>query len=179
MKTLPFLLSLLFLNSCAHHDGSHLHSTAPGTQMRSGEIHLDLRTDKPRYKVGEPVRVTLTASSRCTVELWSQDAEGKRTAIWPRPGTKAYVLSASENLTLPPKGAGWQLTAAKPLGTNTLVAQAKASPSSAPASSTTNFFQLHTGGWKGIEVTPASEGATTGGKDGKGEARWLYEVTAR
>ncbi len=179
MKTRSFFLGLLFLSSCAHHDGSQLHSTAPGTQMRSGDIQLDLRTDKPRYKVGEPVRITLTASRRCTVEVWSQDANGKRTAIWPRPGTKGAVLSAGQTSTLPPKGADWQLTASKPLGTNMLVAKAKAAPFPAPASPSINFFQIHTGGWRGMQVTPAELATTAGNQDSTGEARWLYEVMAR
>ncbi|MBK8091912.1 MAG: hypothetical protein IPK32_07995 [Verrucomicrobiaceae bacterium] len=86
MKTpLLLLLSLLTLSSCAHRDGSQLQSALPGTQMRSGDIQLDLRTDKPRYRAGEKVSITLKSDQRCRVKLYSLDAQGQRTEIWPRP----------------------------------------------------------------------------------------------
>ncbi|MCB1210203.1 MAG: DUF4384 domain-containing protein [Verrucomicrobiales bacterium] len=179
-RLLPSIL-LIALASCAHRDGSHLHATAPGTQLRSGDIGLDLRTDKPRYKLGEPIRLTLTANRTCRVEIWNLDAKGNRMPLWPRPGTKPTTLQVGTTLTLPPSGADWVIRAAEPLGVNTLVAQATANTAiqrpTRPQGSASHFFQLHTGGWKGMEVAPAAPSvAEPLSAPRRGEVRWLYEV---
>jgi len=185
----PLLLLALVLSACAHRDGTRLEATAPGTQQRSGGIVLDLRTDQTRYRAGDPIRVTLTTSQPARIEICNLDAKGQRTPIWPRPGTSPAPLSPSETLTLPPQGADWQLTASAPHGVNTLVAQATSLPKPTrprPTSSTTTaparpeFFQMHTGGWKGMSVqptaSPASSPSAPTGKRTTGEARWLYQV---
>jgi hypothetical protein len=185
----PFYLFIaLVVSSCAHRDGTVLESRTPGTQQRSGEIVLDLRTDKARYRAGEPIHVTLTSNQRAHLEIYNLDAQGKRTVIWPRAGTKPISVGARESLTLPPPGADWKITAGEPLGVNTLVATAKAIPkptrprptSSGSQNPQPEFFQMHTGGWKGMSVEPTAPavGSTpsTPSKRATGEARWLYEV---
>ena len=188
-------VSLAWLSSCTLSENSRLQATRPGTQQRSGAILLDLRTDKPTYKVGEPIIITLTASQRSTVEVWSEDARGKRTAVWPRAGHKKSAhLSAGQTLQLPPRGADWQILAAEPRGVNTLVAIAKGAPAATGhtggghSSSSANsgqpvFFQIPSGGgWKsdrGLTIeSPESgpAGTGTGSRGASGEARWLYRV---
>ncbi len=180
------LLIVLVVSSCAHRDGTRLESRAPGTQQRSGDIVLDLRTDQARYRVGDAVRVTATTDQRASLTIYSLDSTGRKTPVWPRAGMKPPPLNAGETLTLPPKGADWQILAGEPLGVNTLVAEAVSSPRPVPARpngassspSGPEFFQMHTGGWKGLAVEPSTQAgsSTTSSKRGRGEARWLYEV---
>jgi len=185
----PFYLFIAFVvSACAHRDGTLLESRTPGTQQRSGEIVLDLRTDKARYRSGDAIQVTLTTNQRANLEIYNLDEQGKRTVIWPRTGTKPVSIGEGESLTLPPQGADWKITAGEPLGVNTLVATAISIPKPTrprpTASSGPNpqpeFFQMHTGGWKGISVEPTAPTAgstpSTPSKRATGEARWLYEV---
>jgi hypothetical protein len=177
MKTL-LLLSLLSLVSCAQRNGSQLHATAPGTQQRSGTLALDLRTDKTKYKAGEPIKITLTSSQPAKVEIYSLDAQGHRTAVWPRPGAAAVPVRANVPLLLPPEQGGWNITAAAPLGVNTLVATATAISPAAPTANPARpeFFQIHNDGWKGMSVKPTQDRPEPTNTRSKGEVRWLYEV---
>lgn len=177
MKNL-FLLVLLSVVSCAHRNGSQLHSTAPGTQQRSGTLALDLRTDKTKYKAGEPIKISLTSSESAKVEIYSLDAEGHRTAVWPRPGSASASVKANVPLQLPPEKGEWKITAAAPLGVNTLVATATAIPPATAAASATRpeFFQIHTDGWKGMTVQSNQSVTVPTNTRRKGEVRWLYEV---
>ncbi len=179
MKPILILVVAFTLTSCAHHDGSHLHSATPGTQQRSGDIQLDLRTDKPVYRKAESIQITLTTSQTSKVEVYSLDAKGKRTPLWPRPGSAPTFLSPRQTLNLPPANADWKLTAAEPLGTNTLIAKATSAPRPPQTqSSSPEFFQMHTGGWKGMTVEPKTKPAPEHAPQQKrsGEVRWLYEV---
>lgn len=173
------LLPLLLLAACSHRDGSQLATATPGSQLRSGVIALDLRTDKPSYRLGDPMQIRLTSDRPATIQVYNLDANGRRTPLWPRAGTKARVLRPGQTLVLPPAGADWRITASEPLGVNTLVAAAEAAASPAqPAASTParpEFFQMHTGGWKGLQIEP--ESATVPNGSAEGEVRWLYRVT--
>lgn len=178
MKTLTLFLGILFLVSCAHRNGSKLHATAPGTQLRSGNLALDLRTDKAKYKAGEPIKITLTSGQSAKVEIYSLDAKGHRTAVWPRPGSASASVKANIPLQLPPEKGEWKITAAAPLGVNTLVATATAIPPATAAASATRpeFFQIHTDGWKGMTVEANQSVTAPTNPRSKGEVRWLYEV---
>lgn len=188
MRPLFLLLLGLVVSACAHRDGTLLESRTPGTQQRSGDIVLDLRTDKARYRRGDHIQVTLTTNQRADLEIYNLDEQGKRTVIWPREGTKSVSIGEGESLILPPQGADWKITAGEPLGVNTLVATAISIPKPTRPRPTTSsgpnpqpeFFQMHSGGWKGMSVEPTAPavGSTTStpSKRVTGEVRWLYEV---
>jgi len=179
MKPSLIFVFLITLASCAHRDGSHLHATSPGTQQRSGDIQLDLRTDKSVYRRGQPIQITLITSQTSRVEVHSLDSKGHRTPIWPQSSQSTVTLAAGSKLSLPPANADWKLTAAEPLGINTLVATAKpvqTRPSTSPTAATAPFFQLGSGGWKGMKVEPKTSQSEQAGTAKGGEARWLYQV---
>ena len=123
------LLPLLLLGACSHHDGSRWVVSSPGSQLRSGAIGLDLRTDKPSYRLGEPIQVRLTSDRVARVQIDCLDAKGQRTPVWPRAGTPERLLRPGETLVLPPPGADWRIKASEPLGVNSLVAEARSEAS--------------------------------------------------
>lgn len=177
MKPIIVLASCVLLFSCTSTPHA-LQTSAPGTFMRHGEIVLDLKTDKPSYREGDPVVITLSTSRRASVRIFNEDAEGLRTQLWPNVhSSSSGIVEAGKPLVIPAKGSAFLLKAATPYGINTLVAVASSAPFR-PSLSPDDFFvdKVGTGsfGIKGMAWTPAS---TTGdSKSLTGEARFLYEV---
>jgi len=183
MKIVLVFVMVMLAAGCQSGPDTRLHATEPGTQQRSGAIQVDLRTDEAVYRRGEPIQISVSASQRSRLEIWSEDATGRRTPVWPRAGQGAAVISAGHTLRLPATGADWRLLAAEPVGVNTLVAIAKSAPSmvSVPFEQTPPYFEMGTGGWKGergLAVTSADKppAVSSAARRPQGEARWLYEV---
>lgn len=101
---------------------------APGSFQRTGEIGVELTTDKTSYRAGESIRVTVRVEEACHLRIFSQDSEGTLSQLWPNKSASDRQLKAGETLTLGTSSSGFLLRATKPFGKELLWALASSEP---------------------------------------------------
>lgn len=116
--SLLLLASALFsIGSCSNTGNGFSQSLpSPGSFQRTGEIALGLSTDKLIYKDGDPIRITVSTSDTCHLRVFTLDADGKLSQLWPNKVSSDRVLKAAETIILGSPANGFILKARKPYG---------------------------------------------------------------
>jgi hypothetical protein len=90
---------------------SHDDARSLGTQydplQRSvtAQSHLTVYTDKPTYKVGDPLQVFIEPRFDCRLTLISIDDDHDSCVLYPFPGLDDFVIPGGTQYVFPPKGA--------------------------------------------------------------------------
>ena len=108
--------------------GSSTTLPSPGSFQRTGEIAIDLTTDKTSYRAGESILATVRVEDACHLRLFSQDSEGNISQLWPNKPAPDRPLKAGETLALGTPSSGFLLRATKPFGKELLWAIASSNP---------------------------------------------------
>jgi len=85
-------------------------SLDPGRQSIAVSVSVD-RGEGSTYLFGEPVVVTFSSNADGYVRLYNIDSAGKVTPLYPNDWTKRAPIEAGRTYTIPPRGAGWRLSA--------------------------------------------------------------------
>ncbi len=99
---------------------------------------LEVVTDKPSYKKGDPVVITVTTNADCHLTLVNIDRSGRGTVIFPSDFEQNNLLVAERELRVPRAGAPYRFRAGEP-GRETIVANC--SPSAQPIDGITHDFE--------------------------------------
>lgn len=126
-----FLLTfaLFSIVSCSNSgNGSSQSLPSPGSSQRTGDIALSLSTDKPIYKDGDSIRISVRTSDTCHLRVFTLDAEGQLAQLWPNKVSPDRVLKAAEAIKLGTPTNGFILKARKPYGRELVWAIASTEP---------------------------------------------------
>ncbi|MBP7335871.1 DUF4384 domain-containing protein [Niveispirillum sp.] len=94
----------------------------------AGSFALRLTTDRPRYRLGENVRVTVGSDRDCHLTLLDAGTSGKVTVVFPNRFQPQTLLRAGQTVSVPAAGAAFDFRAAGPAGTEALVAICRPTP---------------------------------------------------
>jgi hypothetical protein len=97
--------------------------TAPtqAPQVAGYSPQLMIGTDRPSYRPGEPVRITVVSMSDCNLSLWHVGPGGMLTQLFPNAVQPRPLLPANQVLTVPPPGSGMTIVANAPAGVETVI----------------------------------------------------------
>ena len=148
----------------------------PIWQRQSGEISLNLTTDKSTYQAGDLMQITLTPDLDCHLRLYYLSADHKVLQIFPNQYQSDGLVKKGQPVTLPGAGGKFDFKMGAPFGNEILMAVASSLPFTDQNATDvqnqlfqefkdTNLEQL---GTRGIEVTEKK--ALTG------RALYLYRV---
>jgi hypothetical protein len=93
-------------------------------QSRSGDIALDLDTDKPVYQEGDLMRVSLTADHDCHVRIYYLSADHKVHQIFPNQFQTDGLVKKGEGMSVPGPKADFEFRMSAPFGNEILMAVA-------------------------------------------------------
>ena len=129
-STLLFLASALVgLCSCrTTNHGSAQALPSPGSSQQTGDIGLSLSTSRSTYNDGDPILITVKPAEACHLRVFTQDAEGKLSQLWPNKVSPDRVVKTGETLELGSAKNGFILRAREPYGRELIWAIASTEP---------------------------------------------------
>lgn len=136
-----------------------------------GDIKVNINLNKQLLKVGENLRLQVTASKDCYLRVYHYSAENKVTLIYPNPYQKDNYIKANTPTLLPPKGGSFQFTMQKPTG-NEIIKAVVSSTQFSDLAATNNFTN-----YQDINLNTASNRGTSKNKKGYGENIAIYTIT--
>jgi hypothetical protein len=130
---------------------------APGTTLGPGPglattlgtpgYGLTVRADRPAYRVGEAVRLSVSTTRDCRLTLISVGPSGDALQLFPNAVQRDNLVRGGETLLLPPPGSPLQITARAPAGVEGIMAVCREAGSPMPSPTSTEqggFFALGT-----------------------------------
>ncbi len=98
-------------------------SAAPAVSSPADRFELQMQTDRPEYRLGDRMTVTLTAERDCSLTLVNiEQAQNSATVLYPNRVIETVRLRAGQPTALPGADSALQLAVLGPAGPQTLVA---------------------------------------------------------
>ena len=100
----------------------------PVWQKQSGDIALNLATDKTIYSEGDLMKVTVTPDLDCHLRLYYLSADHQTHQIFPNKFQQDGFVKKGQTVTLPAQGAAFEFKMGAPFGNEILMAVASSVP---------------------------------------------------
>jgi hypothetical protein len=102
--------------------------TAPRWETRSGEIAIELETDKSVYREGELMKIRLSADRDCHIRLYYLSADHVVRQIFPNQFQTTGLVKKGETVSIPAQQAAFELRMSPPFGNEILMAVGSTAP---------------------------------------------------
>jgi hypothetical protein len=117
------------------------------TALGSVGYGLIVRTDRPAYRIGEAVRLSVSTTRDCRLTLVSVGASGNAVQLFPNTAQRDNLVRAGETLMVPPPQSQLEIMARAPAGVEGIMGVCREAASPLPAAKSTDqggFFALGT-----------------------------------
>jgi hypothetical protein len=94
---------------------------------------LTVRSDRPAYRVGEAVRLSVSTTRDCRLTLISVGASGNAVQLFPNTAQRDNLVRARETLMVPPPQSQLEIMARAPAGVEGIMAVCREAGSPLPA----------------------------------------------